>query len=391
MRYAFTNSETAEASCLARWFFRYPLRLRPAVDPRPLSIGSLWHRCMDLYYQPTDPQIALFQESSKAAERRVAVLRVFDFLESERARIGRFAPGSGPPATEEDLDLVANMFTQHAKIHAPDRWFVLSSEQNFSVTVPTTEGGPSWSVYEGRTDKIVREESGLWIVEHKTSSDALVNWIDNHRYRPQTVRYAWAIRKVTGETPVGVIYDLALTKPRPSLDDFKELKPKKDGTASGLSKVIPSRTDSELLRAAAVAYEERTGVQAWDGEWFAEKLAEICADEDRNGNLFVREERDRFAPGEIDRVGAELYAVGSNLRRLATKAEDLIGEYADTQDPEGGIVAMLQDDRAMAFYRNSSECVSWGRECAYMNACRFRNRDSFAGLRIAKTAHEELE
>lgn len=72
--------------------------------------------------------------------------------------------------------------------------------------------------YIGRIDLIVRDSSGLWVLDHKTTSVLGQSLWDDMRMTPQMLGYMWACEQTLGTMPVGYIVN-ALRVKRPTKKD----------------------------------------------------------------------------------------------------------------------------------------------------------------------------
>lgn len=172
-------------TCQKKWWFRYDQELVPERGQKALSYGRAVHAGLEAHHT--------------GGYLRDAIKDVLD-------------KATGTWATEEDLCVSAEAialvveYTKHDPVTALGHT-IESVERQFKVPL-RTPSGRRWAAIEfhGKIDLTTRDPHGnLWIWDHKTSASAL-----RHQWLPlndQMGFYYWAASQ-TGETPVGIVYDL---------------------------------------------------------------------------------------------------------------------------------------------------------------------------------------
>lgn len=213
------------SSCRRSWL--WGKRWAPKLPKVEYWLGSAVHEGLEAYYKSQrNPDRAI-----KAVES-FAISGLRD-LESE------FPPDQYPGALEgfDELASLALGMIQNYAIFDEENPFpgkVLTVEQRFAV--PIQVGSRSVTV-SGRADLILETPTGIWVVDHKTSSSEFnLSGLDVDE---QLTAYAWMYWKTTGVVPDSVVYNVLL-KDLPA--EPKELK------SGGLSRDKSQKTVYQLYR-----------------------------------------------------------------------------------------------------------------------------------------------
>ena len=423
-RKGITNSERGTSQCDQLWLLTYGLGLEAGARPRPFILGDLWHVGMDEFYRlSTGDGIS----ASAVTHARAAIAKRGEELLAEAERMN-FTPEHFDPTSAEQwdgvvmdpADIIADAHraawmvvhywkTYRGKLPAGS-FQVVMNEQLLATRVrnPATGRKSPVTTYAGRVDKLVRINGRLWVVEHKTSSGALSDWLANNATSPQVLSYAWAIEEQLGEPVAGAIYDLAYTG-KQTLP-----QPTKDGSRLRKSAGLPSCTAAEFANAVASIHcpdWQRGGGSAEDMvaaaigqakkpedvQWYADTLRALQHRED--DGYWFRREVVPFAAGEVQRMGAELYHSCTRLRRM----HDVVEPYAAAMRENvanGDTVASsvefalrcITEDHPGQFVRNHSACIGrFGRMCSRAALCRSHHANDAQHVRVKAARHTELE
>lgn len=196
-----TNSERSTAACQKRWRFAYLDGLTGGSTPAPLIQGSLWHRCLEVFYR----------EGMRD-----------DLATLDAAVIGPWLAGRAESEycdPESDLEIareVRGMLQGYLDLYGDrDRaaWEVIAVEGQVARRLPNQKRpergftdfrqdprtGLSQSrawYYGAGLDLIVRNATSgeLWLVEHKTTGASdLDQYLRKLHLDPQIRGYAWAL------------------------------------------------------------------------------------------------------------------------------------------------------------------------------------------------------
>jgi hypothetical protein len=182
--------------------------------------------------------------------------------------------------------------------------------------------------------------------------------------------------------PVGMIYDLA-RKAAPL--QAGDLKRNADGSLSK-RQAWKRITAATLHQAALDAY------PTLRPPWVMEKIREL---ESSPPELFQRE-LIRFTEDDLVRVQAELYTIGTELRRAhSTVHHHRAGLLESFEGDEGHGWAELAvtaiTNLESSFPRSEGYCYRWRRPCSFMDLCRYQSEEATEDLRVKASIHEELE
>jgi PD-(D/E)XK nuclease superfamily len=167
--------------CPKQCAYKYVERLQPRTSSKPLTEGTWMHHLIDVDAKGGDWRDAHKQLSYQFS----------DLFDEEKQELGNL------PVT------MARMMRSYRWHYANDPWKVLESE--FVVECEFPDG----SIYRGRIDKLVEDQYGLWIVDHKFNArmpDLTFRILD-----AASALYIWAARRM-GIPVQGHIWDYVRRK-----------------------------------------------------------------------------------------------------------------------------------------------------------------------------------
>lgn len=158
------------------WYWlRHTLGLRPKGDSAALAFGAALHDGLAVWYRTKD---------------RLAALDKVDAIDYPSIPGDYRTKGLVFATLEKYWDHYGN----------DDQWDVILNETSFSIE---DEDGFRWG---GRLDLGVRWHSGVWIVDHKSTSIGGPTWWTEFETSPQMAGYTYAASLLRGnEAPKGVI------------------------------------------------------------------------------------------------------------------------------------------------------------------------------------------
>jgi len=189
---------------------------------KALSIGSLFHECIEAHYSGRDP----FEPLGTAQN------------------VGDLDP--------EYLDIVEWMLTGYIEHYKDDpNWEVIEVEKKFEFSL-----GPGIRI-KGKVDLLVKDNSaggGIWCVDHKTHSKPIKG--KALEFDDQFGLYAWLLKK-NGIDVRGVIHNAVRTERLKRAMTMEER----------FKRTYTTRADKELKRLAEEAYAIfNRGLQPWSGQ-----------------------------------------------------------------------------------------------------------------------------
>jgi hypothetical protein len=216
--------------------------------------------------------------------------------------------------------------------------------------------------YKGYRDTDARDEHGrLWVVESKSTSKALDQWLSQHAHSRQPFGYSWLAAMEHGEAPVGIIYDLALRtkKPIPRATDWPLVA--KD---TRLSKTAPANVSAETFLKAL----EIHGFSIEDQPYYGETLAKLKNKPDP----FLMRKKILISRNEVDYILSELHTMALAIRRARAQMTDR--SFASTQmdfedQSHRQAVGRYIADNIGRCPRNPSACWSFQSQCPFALIC----------------------
>lgn len=382
-RIKITNSERSTAACPQRWLLRYGLGLRSTETAPALFLGTLVHAGIEALSSPLStrntPRTWSRFLAFDAMERAAATWRE----ETEKSRSGFFA---APLSVEEVETLSHHILTAKrilegyiARWRDDEDWKVVLNEEAFEVRLrkPRTRGRIP-ALFAGKVDRVIERGGRLWLVETKTSSVALSEWVERNRRTPQTASYAIALRE-RGVEVAGVIFDLVNSKPPKRAEDLEVLK---DRSRLAKPPGLPYTTGSEFWQAVSMLGQTLDSV-----DWYREKHR-LLVDRDLSGFWYLRETV-LFDDRDLLRTRAELEV---SIRKIGAW-RILVDRLRRSLDLEGDEEAIEVLERTQTdFPRESSLCWQYNRLCSYAALCSSHRAEDLSRFRRSTSAngHDEL-
>lgn len=379
-----TNSERqCWHSCKFKWALRYGLGIRPEKMADPLEFGSIFHKGLEVWWAHGSStarvrvNAALDAIKCELDQRRDAEQSPFDLGSMFSDQASKF---------DEWEDLMGHMMWGYEWQWASEipNLTMLCNEQTVEAATQTPSGKRSpWARYSGVIDKAIKDQHGqVWILDHKTTGSPLHVWRRRNQYSPQALTYGWLYREAFGVQPVGIVYDLCFKAKPASVNDYTKVK---DG--SRLVKTMPKNADPAGFRNAIAALG-----QTLDSEpWYREQLSKL---ERRSEGQFFMRVRVRWDHMALDRVGAELYATATDLRRAHDATRDMRSGLLQSGDFWRAVAPDSIRDAAYLFTRQDSCFNKYGRACSYLELCRVASEKHeitylLDEYRLADQIHEE--
>lgn len=371
-----SDSMRRTAACDFRWLLSYGLGLTQPVKPSAMFRGIVWGKAMDAYH-------GRILDGKGLDPARKA-------LQDELAKVpaghdgDQHTPADAVEIISQALETLERYHFHYLQAESWNTWHRVTGAEvslTFNATTFGRSGRQSPNLkITGKLDKVMEDDHGrIWAGEHKFTGHDLTKWRQLFGYRPQASTYGWLLsQKFPNKTVAGVIYDLAQSKtPRP----WTELKLVKDGSRM--------RGQSGLPFTTSLAWKHAMKFHGiWESDHKGRDVYEQLKDRDSAGFWFRREVVP-FHPGEIERVGAELFYVARkihvmkrkiapdsplhanrfvNLHRQSLKA--WIGETSGKPVEMAKRVSTVLTPRVVgAFPRNPNECTGVGGSCPYRELC----------------------
>lgn len=384
----FTNSERSALICERLWAIQYGSKFRPKKESPALVMGSIWHEALSSWW-------------TNGADLRLEAAKVAIQSLCDEARVRSEQRPSGFSLDLSNRDALSmdeigriestllGMIRSYDEVYRTQDLVLDADEievERLILDAGTVCNGvlvTSPVYYRGKVDKLaVDQYHQVWIVEHKTSSSPLDQWLSRHAYNPQALSYALAVEATVGVRPVGVIYDLSLKEIPPTWEDFKLVK---DGTR--LSKQTPAGASSYAFLDAL----RLNGFSITDQDWYGTKLDALEALEAREGvhSRYHRREIVRFdaQPEKLDRVLGELKAAAIQIASMETNLRAM----RSGTGRESAIHALALSERVGLFPRQAGACYRYGRLCAYAGMCESPTMESARPFNMLGVKHPELE
>lgn len=183
-------------ACQQKYHYKYVKKLRPKTKSRPLTLGSLVHKCL---------------EAHDMGEDWVQVIK--DYNENEFSKLFLEEKAELGDIPRDCLRICRAYFNHYLEI---DKKFeTIACEVGFMIRVPGTK-----YVIEGIIDKVARNTvtNKVWGIEHKTMKKGL----PTETYRAtdvQTTVYEWALAVMASKLGFeakdlgGMMFDYIKTKP----------------------------------------------------------------------------------------------------------------------------------------------------------------------------------
>jgi len=160
--------------------------IRPRGSTRALAFGSLFHRCLELYY---GDGVSIDSECERYTQEQLG-------------------NGRNPQELEEDTAMLPHLFAGYAKHWAKEdeekEWVELEGV----FDVPFDIGNGESIRLRGRCDGIFRTNGALWLFETKTMSQIADGLNDALALDNQVLTYITAKSIELGEPIIGVCYNV---------------------------------------------------------------------------------------------------------------------------------------------------------------------------------------
>jgi hypothetical protein len=145
-----------------------------------------------------------------------------------------------------------------------ETWKIERTEVPFKIPLPNT----SWQS-GGKIDMVVREKKKLWIVEHKTTGELGVNYVERLPLDNQIHHYLTSAPEAIGEQPAGIIYNVILKS---------RLRQKK---TESFEEYVDRVEDSYLTDPGRYFFRDRLILPQWSQDRFKVELQDTVEEIDR--------------------------------------------------------------------------------------------------------------
>jgi hypothetical protein len=300
--------------CTLEHHFAYRRLVRPRLRAEALRFGSLVHTGLEVWWSTVDVEAAV-------AAVRAAESDPFELAKAEALLLGYDARWRHEPLS------------------------VLAVEAQFECELVNPATGKASKTYRlgGKLDAIVEREDGVWIVEHKTTSEdceAGSPYWQRLRLDSQVSTYYRGARAL-GYDVRGCLYDVIR---KPSLKPYKA-----------------TPVESRKFKADGSLYANQRDRDETSDEYRTRLLEDIAAKPER---YYVR--------GEVVRTADDEHAGAADAWMIAQ--------------------SIREAERLGRFPRNVDACVRYGRTCDYFEVCTgTASITDELRFRTAGRAHEELE
>jgi len=203
-------------------------------SPEPKSalvFGSAIHRGLEFYYKQASnaeivrailaefpavdntfaADLGLEEDSSEWRTPELAVETVMDYMtryprDRESWELMEFNEG---PAVEIAFSIPLFTTTINSECPWPQSSLVVGSIDHAPFHINTLT-----VFWTGKMDLLVqsRGDGGIWVMDHKTSSIAGGQFLNDFLLSQQTLGYTWAAREILGRTPQGFLLDLIVNR-----------------------------------------------------------------------------------------------------------------------------------------------------------------------------------
>lgn len=245
-----TTGYSEASTCLKRYYYHFVEHLVPKpIDLPPRMRFGIWaHRCLQDYHSGKDPVGSLQKMVAWIVERG----------------------GDEEKAKAVALD-VADLIDQYSSYWGGDpkaEWESLTEEEEFSLTLPKAD-----VTLRATVDAVVKDHRGIWIVEHKTTSD-----IPEASWRgvdPQTaIQYLLVSRSRRYPTVEGITFNYLLTK-IPSVPQVVGMKEKAGPRFAANSAITTSTAFEKGWRELYSVWKGNFGEsQAYHDEWYKKLVSD---------------------------------------------------------------------------------------------------------------------
>lgn len=173
------SRRSTASACLRKYYYRYVRHLVPVLGSNALRYGSTWHGFMDGYYNhirqhgwaaKADAMSAGFEEGKRTWERESAEQ---SFYEDDY----------------RTFENCAKAFLEYINYFAGDQGMleVIDVEKAFFIQFPDFN-------FTGKLDLQIELNGTPWLMEHKTTGQAISMQVDRLNRSAQTIGYALACK-----------------------------------------------------------------------------------------------------------------------------------------------------------------------------------------------------
>lgn len=169
--------------CPKKYEFRYVQNLQPKEKSLPMERGLWIHECLEAFYRGKNWKRTALKKLKKSFG---------SLFDEERKALGDL-PGE-----------VQRIVESYVSFWDDSEWEVLAVEKEFAVKLK------SGLVLKGKMDLVIRDDLGVWVVEHKSNKT-----LPREGPRipdPQTTMYNYALRGM-GLEGMGTLHNHLRTKP----------------------------------------------------------------------------------------------------------------------------------------------------------------------------------
>lgn len=289
--------------CRRKFKYAYIDKLVPRAKDVKMAKGSLLHKCLEIHYRA--------MKEGTVGDWSVALRDAEAELKSKLS-LEEMAPYM---TMISDCYAIMRNYVSATVQQDKHNWKeIVDVEREFSVKLPNGH------TYNGIIDLVVRDEKGLWVIDHKTVKSIPDDQVRMTDY--QTTLYAWVAEQLYGEKPMGIGFNYLRSSPAK----------------------IPELTQKGTMSKAAI-----------DTDWPTYRAALLKAGLNPDDYVDMRQKLDGkrfFWRVYLPRTDAMTREV---LREAAGSAQ-MIAQYLNAKDPT-----------TMYYPRNLSRDCAW--DCPYNNLC----------------------
>jgi hypothetical protein len=234
-------------SCRRKFWYGYERLLKPKQPYLPFVVGGEFHSALERWYKDDIRNVRrIFKGMRRAMLKYQKMLLPPHLLDKLAVAEGMLS------------GMLAAYFDRYAR--DLDKWEVVATEHTFSA--PT--GAEGWEA-GGKLDLLVREKKKLWVVEHKTTGDLSVNYVERLPLDDQIHQYVRGAQHDFGKVE-GVVYNVVMKS---------RLRQKKQESFEQFVRRVQGQYEEDPSK---FFYRERLKLPKWSLERFDRELA-VCAAE----------------------------------------------------------------------------------------------------------------
>lgn len=220
------TKRSCAASCLRKYYWEYERHLKPRIGSTALRYGIVWHAAMDAFYSHISEHG--WKRDGKALEIAVLTARM-EWAEYSKNQTFYDDYRSLPNLMQSMLTYMDHFSYDEGMLK------ILESEQAFEIPMyPETKeemkvagrwytektSGPHF-IFTGMIDLEVELNGQPWIIDHKTTGQAISRMAGQLRRSPQFIGYSYAASKKLKIIPDGflvIIHHLSAYKSKTTGD-----------------------------------------------------------------------------------------------------------------------------------------------------------------------------